>query len=147
MVTWDERRRNRRLTAAVYWKGVYDDVRDYVRSCVSCAQNKASQQTAADFLRPLPIPARRWETISMDFVGPLPKTAKGNDFLLSVVDKFSKMVHFIPCAQTVTASEVAQLVYDAVVRLHGFPSPSSATATRASPATSGRRCGSCRARS
>ena len=111
----------RRLTAAVYWQGVYEDVRDYVRSCVSCAQNKAKQQTAADFLRPLPIPARRWETISMDFVGPLPMTARGHDFLLSVVDKFSKMVHFIPCTQKVTAAEVAQLVYDGVVRLHGFP--------------------------
>jgi transposase InsO family protein len=110
-----------RLTAQVYWQGVYHDVRDYVRSCVSCAQNKASNRTASDFLHPLPIPARRWETISMDFVGPLPKTSKGHDFLLVVVDKFSKMAHFIPCTQTVTASEVAQLMYDGVVRLHGFP--------------------------
>jgi hypothetical protein len=111
----------RRLTAAVYWQGVYEDVRDYVRSCVSCGQNKAGNRTASDFLHPLPIPARRWETISMDFVGPLPKTSKGHDFLLTVVDKFSKMVHLIPCTQKVTASDVAQLVYDGVVRLHGFP--------------------------
>jgi hypothetical protein len=110
-----------RLTAAVYWQGVYHDVRDYVRSCVSCAQNKASQRTASDFLHPLPIPARRWETIGMDFVGPLPKTPAGHDFLLTVVDKFSKMVHLIACHQQVTAFEVAQLVYDHVVRLHGFP--------------------------
>ena len=110
-----------RLTAQVYWQGVYHDVRDYVRSCVSCSQNKARHSTASDFLHPLPIPVRRWETISMDFVGPLPKTSKGHDFLLSVVDKFSKMVHFIACTQKVTASEVAQLVYDGVVRLHGFP--------------------------
>ena len=111
----------RRLTADVYWQGVYNDVRDYVRSCVSCAQNKASNQTSADLLHPLPIPARRWETISMDFVGPLPKTPRGHDFLLVVVDKFSKMVHLIACSQQVTAAEVAQLVYDQVVRLHGFP--------------------------
>jgi hypothetical protein len=110
-----------RLTAEVYWRGVYHDVRDYVRSCVSCSQNKASQRTASDFLHPLPIPARRWETISMDFVGPLLKTPTGHDFLLTVVDKFSKMVHLIACHQQVTASEVAQLVYDHVVRLHGFP--------------------------
>jgi hypothetical protein len=110
-----------RLTAQVYWQGVYHDVRDYVRSCVSCAQNKANQRTASDFLHPLPIPARRWETVSMDFVGPLPKTSAGHDFLLVVADKFSKMVHLMACAQTVSASEVAQLVYDHVVRLHGFP--------------------------
>jgi hypothetical protein len=110
-----------RLTAAVYWRGVYDDVRDYVRSCVSCAKNKANNQSPAGLLQPLPIPARRWETISMDFIGPLPKTAAGHDWLLVVVDKFSKMVHLIPCNQNVTAKEVAQLVYDGVIRLHGFP--------------------------
>ena len=105
----------------VYWRGVYRDVSDYVRSCVSCAQNKASHLTAADLLHPLPIPARRWETISLDFVGPLPKTPSGHDFLLNVVDKFSKAVHLIACTKEVTAAEVAQLVYDQVVRLHGFP--------------------------
>ena len=110
-----------RLTAQVYWQGVYHSVRDYVRSCVSCAQNKANQRTAADLLHPLPIPARRWETISLDFVGPLPKTKWGHDFLLVVVDKFSKLVHLIACTQEVTAADVAQLVYDQVVRLHGFP--------------------------
>jgi hypothetical protein len=110
-----------RLTAQVYWQGVYHDVRDYVRSCVSCAQNKANQRKASDFLHPLPIPARRWETMSLDFVGPLPMTASGNDFLLVMVDKLSKLTHLVACKQTVTASEVAQLVYDHVVRLHGFP--------------------------
>ena len=63
----------------------------------------------------------------MDFVGPLPKTTAGNDFLLVVVDKFSKMVHLMACKTTITAAQVAQLVYDGVVRLHGFPSPSSVT--------------------
>jgi hypothetical protein len=111
----------RRLTARVYWRGVYNDVQDYVRSCVSCAQNKASHLNASDLLHPLPIPARRWETMTMDFVGPLPMTSSGHDFLLVVVDKFSKTVHLIACTQKVTASEVSQLVYDNVVRLHGFP--------------------------
>ena len=65
-----------RLTAEVYWKGVYHDVRDYVRSCVSCAQNKAMNRASSDLLHPLPIPVRRWETVTMDFVGPLPLTAQ-----------------------------------------------------------------------
>lgn len=110
-----------RLTEHVYWKGVYSDVNEYVRSCVSCGQSKARNRPAADLLHPLPIPSRRWETITMDFVGPLPMTPSGNDFLLVVVDKFSKMVHLIPCVQSITAAAVAQLVYDQVVRLHGYP--------------------------
>jgi RNase H-like domain found in reverse transcriptase/Reverse transcriptase (RNA-dependent DNA polymerase)/Integrase zinc binding domain/Retroviral aspartyl protease len=110
-----------RLTAAVYWRGVYNDVRDYVSSCVSCARNKSSNRSQAGLLHPLPIPARRWETISMDFVGPMPKTTSGYDWLLVVVDKFSKMVHLIACKTTMTAADVARLVYDHVIRLHGFP--------------------------
>lgn len=110
-----------RLTEQVYWNGIYADVGDYVRSCVSCGQNKARNRTAADLLRPLPIPSRRWETISMDFVGPLPMTPSGHDFLLVIVDKFSKMTHLIACTQSITAVTVAQLVYDHVIRLHGFP--------------------------
>jgi hypothetical protein len=110
-----------RLTAHVYWNGIYADVADYVRSCVSCGQSKARNHTAADLLHPLPIPSRRWETISMDFVGPLPMTPSGHDFLLVIVDRFSKMTHLIPCTQTITAVQVAQLVYDQVIRLHGFP--------------------------
>ena len=111
----------RRLTAAVYWRGVYRDVEDYIGSCVACASSKASNRTSADLLHPLPIPARRWETITMDFQGPLPKTEKGNDFLLVVMCKLSKETHLIACKQTVTAAQVARLIYDNVVRLHGFP--------------------------
>jgi transposase InsO family protein len=110
-----------RLSACVFWNGIYADVADYVKSCVSCGQNKARNRTAADVLRPLPIPSRRWETISMDFVGPLPKSPSGHDYLLVVVDKFSKMVHLIACHQSITTVQVAQLIYDNVVRLHGFP--------------------------
>ena len=109
------------LRRYAYWRGVYDDVRDYVKGCLSCACVKASNRALAGLLHPLPIPARRWETISMDFVGPLPMTAANHDWLLVVVDKFSKMVHLIACHVKVTAVEVGQLVYDHVIRLHGFP--------------------------
>ena len=137
-----------RLTAHVYWQGVYNDVRDYVRSCVSCAQNKAHQHVHADVLHSLPIPARRWETISLDCVGPLPKTSRGHDFLLVVVDKFSKLVHLIACTQQVTAA-VRWRCWCTTMWCGCMASrrASSATATRASPRTSGVRCGSCAARS
>jgi RNase H-like domain found in reverse transcriptase/Reverse transcriptase (RNA-dependent DNA polymerase)/Integrase zinc binding domain/Retroviral aspartyl protease len=110
-----------RLTAEVYWKGIHNDVRDYVTSCVSCARNKAMNRSTAGMMQPLPIPARRWETITMDFVGPLPMTRNQHDFLIVVVDKFSKMVHLIPTHKKVRAPEVAQLVFDNVIRIHGFP--------------------------
>lgn len=51
-----------------------------------CQSNKPVTGRPAGKLQPLPIPSGIWEDISMDFVGPLPKTARHNDFILVVVD-------------------------------------------------------------
>ena len=68
---------------------------------------------------PLALPTRKWEHVVIDFVTGMPKE-NGMNAILTVVDKATKMCHFIPCSEMITAKGTAQLYWQYVGRLHGI---------------------------
>src|SRR3954468_24677059 len=58
----------------------------------------------------------------MDFITGFPKTQKGNDAIFVVMDRLSKVAHFLPVRESKTASQLADLYVSIIVSLHGVPS-------------------------
>ncbi|GJP79308.1 hypothetical protein CLOP_g9553 [Closterium sp. NIES-67] len=104
-----------------YWPNMADDMRKYVFSCTACQIMKSSHQQAAGLLQPLDPPKRPWQHVTRDYVTGLPAGPRGNDAILVVVDRLTKMAHFIACQQKITVEQTAQLFITNVIRLHGLP--------------------------
>ena len=84
------------LATHFFWPKMRQDVERFVARCTTCQKVK-SRLNPHGLYMPLPVPSVPWEDISMDFVLGLPRTKKGRDSIFVVVDRFSKMAHFIPC--------------------------------------------------
>jgi hypothetical protein len=108
------------LAAHFFWPKMRRDVERYVSRCTTCNKAK-SRLNPHGLYMPLPVPSVHWEDIFIDFVLGLPRTKRGRDSIFVVVDRFSKMAHFIPCHKSNNVSHVADLFFTEIVRLHGIP--------------------------
>ncbi|XP_068504911.1 uncharacterized protein [Syngnathus scovelli] len=113
--------RTRYVVAQRFWWPTWQvDTSDYVRACSICNRYKTPTRPPAGLLQPLPVPQRPWSHLSIDFVTGLPPS-EGNTVVLTVVDRFSKMTHFIPLPRLPSAKQTASIMVREVFRHHGLP--------------------------
>ncbi|GJU76908.1 RNA-directed DNA polymerase [Tanacetum coccineum] len=110
------------LEGHFYWPRMERDVNRILERCRTCHIAK-THSSIAGLYTPLSVPIAPWEDVSLDFVLGLPRTQRAKDSIMVVVDRFSKMAHFVPCSKTFDASQVARLYFAEIVRLHGVPKP------------------------
>jgi hypothetical protein len=103
-----------------WWPQMWKAVKDFVLSCDTCSRSKNPRHRPYGLLQPLPVPQRPWSSVSMDFITDLPPSATF-DAICVVVDRLTKMAHFIPCRKSISGEETAKLFLDNIYRYHGLP--------------------------
>ena len=96
-------------------------VGDFVRRCLTCQHVKVEHQKPARLLQPLEVAEWKWEHFTMDFVTHLPQTPRRHDAVWVIVDRLTKLAHFLVVRMTFTLEEFCRLCIREIVRLHGVP--------------------------
>jgi hypothetical protein len=104
-----------------WWTKMKIEIARYVAKCDTCRRVKAIHKKTAGPLQSLPIPTWKWEDISMDFIMGLPRTAKGFDTIWVIIDRLTKIAHFLPVKVKYPVITYMELYIARVLRLHGVP--------------------------
>lgn len=103
-----------------WWPNMLDYITQYTNNCHICKRIKPSRLKYQGLLKQLPVPERRWRDLSVDFIGPLPKS-EGYDCIMVVCCRLTKARHFIACSTNIDAAGTADLFYKHIWKHHGFP--------------------------
>ena len=108
------------LQRMYFWPGMTSFIKDYINRCDRCARFKETNQAPFGILNPLEAPHMSWIDVMADFTTDLPLSNR-YDFILVVIDRFSKEVEFIPTTKMVTTLETAKLYLFNVWKNHRLP--------------------------
>jgi hypothetical protein len=108
----------------VWWKDMVSDTKAYCETCTTCKRSKPNNQKPYGLLNPLAVPSEPWESIGIDFIGPLPlsENRDGNfDSITVVICLLTAMVELIPSRINYKAQDIAELMFEHVYKHHGLP--------------------------
>lgn len=109
-----------RIKDQYYWPSMRMDIKNYVRKCEICQLTKYPNITLRSEMGKQKEPSRPWEMISVDLIGPLPRSKKGNNFILVIIDVFTKFTLLHPINKP-TSNKVIQFLEEQVFLMYGVP--------------------------
>ncbi|GBG75808.1 hypothetical protein CBR_g21053 [Chara braunii] len=109
------------LLQRFWWPTMLKDAKLYVETCQVCQRDKPRTQAPLGLLKPLPIPERPGESLSMDFMDTLVTNKSGMRQIFVIVDRFSKYARLIAMPETTKTEYVIWLFKENWVRDFGLP--------------------------
>jgi RNase H-like domain found in reverse transcriptase/Reverse transcriptase (RNA-dependent DNA polymerase)/Integrase zinc binding domain/Chromo (CHRromatin Organisation MOdifier) domain len=109
------------LNRTYWWPRMSQFTATFVKDCALCFRTKTPRSAPPGFLKPLELAARPWTDISIDYIVELPQCVRNGKIyrhILVVVDRLTKMRHFIPVTG-LTTEELVDAFIDNVYKLHG----------------------------
>ena len=100
------KRTRSKIVDKYFWSNMEKDIRQNVRTCMTCQRNSERNSSLPGLLHPLEVPTDRFKEISIDFTK-LTTSTTGHDSLMVVVDRLTKLVKLIPNKSTDTAPDIA----------------------------------------
>ena len=113
------RRARAQLQQRYYWPGWSRAVQRAKLSCEQCGRHQKPRPKHQGPLQPF-LTGEPWERLGIDITGPHPASSKGNVYILTVIDHFTKWVELIPMKNQ-EAATVAKALVDQVFCVHGCP--------------------------
>ncbi|GJR92994.1 putative reverse transcriptase domain-containing protein [Tanacetum coccineum] len=104
-----------------WWPGMKRDVVEYVSRCLTCSKIKAEHQKPSGLLQQPGIPEWKWEKITMDLVMKLPRSSCGYDAIWVIVDRLTKLAHFLPIREDYKTEKLARIYINEIIARHGVP--------------------------
>ncbi|GBG81190.1 hypothetical protein CBR_g31863 [Chara braunii] len=109
------------LLQRFWWPTIVRDAKLYVETCQVCQRDKPRTQAPRGLLKPLPIPERPGESLSMDFMDTLVTSKSGMRQIFVIVDRFSKYARLVAMPETAKTDHVIKLFKENWVRDFGLP--------------------------
>jgi hypothetical protein len=106
------------LRKTYWWPGIKKDVTHYISKYLMCQKVKAEHNKSAGLLQLLPTPEWKWEKVTMNFVTGLPPSQTKKDAIWVIINRLTKLAHFIPVNVRNSLEKLARIYTQNVVRLH-----------------------------